>query len=255
MKARWRGSERARETARAASWETHLTAAGALQHGALNDQEARAARVRGGGGGGGEEERPSARPAPDPAPVRLPTRPPPGAAAVRGRGGGGEDALCGRARRRQSTRAGRAHLPCPPPLPIPGARRAALLTSAGGWRCGVRRAAGALALCARPLPRPGCGARARSLSLHFFLPSLPASLSFSLSLSPTPFPSPPQAHGCPRLSRALALSPVGSTERCEPWEAATPPPAKDLPPGPARPLAQPCPARGGRRRRRGRTDG
>lgn len=204
MKARWRGSERARETARAASWETHLTAAGALQHGALNDQEARAARVR----GGGEEERPSARPAPDPAPVRLPTRPPPGAAAVRGRGGGGEDALCGRARRRQSTRAGRAHLPCPPPLPIPGARRAALLTSAGGWRCGVRRAAGALALCARPLPRPGCGARARSLSLHFFLPSLPASLSFSLSLSlPLPFPFPlPLKLTAARGSLALSLS-------------------------------------------------
>lgn len=91
----------------------------------------------------------------------------------------------------------------------------------------MRRAAGALARCARPLPRPGCGARARWLSLHFFSP-LPPSLSPSLSLSLEL----PAACG----SLALPLSPVGSTERCELWETATPPPARDLPPDPA-----PCP--------------
>ena len=93
----------------------------------------------------------------------------------------------------------------------------------------MRRAAGALARCARPLPRPVCGARAlaRSLSLHFFSPLPP-------SLSPL---APPRAPGCPRLRRALPFSSVGSTERCELWETATPSPARNLPPGPA-----PCPA-------------
>lgn len=92
----------------------------------------------------------------------------------------------------------------------------------------MRRAAGALARCARPLPRPGCGARSRSPSLHFFLSSLPASLSRCLS--------PPRAPGCPRLPGALPLV-RRLPERCDPWETATPPPARDLPPGPA-----PCPA-------------
>lgn len=92
----------------------------------------------------------------------------------------------------------------------------------------MRRAAGALARCARLLPPPGLCARARSLALPSFFSPLPPSL----------FPlSPPRAPGCPRLPLALPLSPVGSVERCELWETATPPPARDLPPGPA-----PCPA-------------
>ena len=94
--------------------------------------------------------------------------------------------------------------------------------------CRVRRAAGALARCARLFPPPGLCARARSLALPSFFSPLPP------SLSPV---SPPRALGCPRLLLALPLSPVGSVERCELWETATPPPARDLPPGPA-----PCPA-------------
>lgn len=120
--------------------------------------------------------------------------PPPGSARARpgeprgGGAGGGEAAprVRARARRRRWLTRAPARAPPPPPPPplrVPGARRAALLTSAGGRRCGVRRAAGALARCARPLPRPGCGAR--SLALPSFFSSLPPSFPLSLPLSPS----------------------------------------------------------------------
>ncbi|XP_031196760.1 artemin-like [Mastomys coucha] len=102
----------------------------------------------------------------------------------------------------------------------------------------------------------GPGALARCALLAS--PSLPARPPARRARVPCP-PCPPLlALPAGRGSLALSPSPGRSAERCEFWAPATPPPARDLhpqPPPPARPSAQPCPARGGRRRRRGRTDG
>lgn len=92
-------------------------------------------------------------------------------------------------------------------------------------------------------PSPLWPAPARPPFIFFFAPSQLPSLAPSLPLELL----------AARGSLALSLSSVGSSKRCELWETATPLPARDLSPGPA--PAQPCPARGGRRRRRGRTDG
>lgn len=218
-------AEGARQAARDASRGAHLTAARAAGPCVPIDKEAGAA---GAPGRGWEGRGSGARPALGPALTRPRTRPSRAAGGLWG-GHWGRGNCTARASPPADASPGARAPPPLPPLPVPGARRAALLTSAGGRRCGVRRAAGALARCARPLPRPGCGARARSPSLHFFLSSLPASLSRCLSL-PLELPT-------ARGSLALSLSAVGSPERCDPWETATPPPARDLPPGPA-----PCPA-------------
>lgn len=196
-------------------------------HPALPLTRRRAARALRGGRGG--EGHPGARPAPDPALARPPPRP--------------ARTHAGKPRMRALGRGGRAALAPPPAAANPGARTAPLPASPrpGGpargpadvsERSAVQGAQSRWRTRRATLSRSPARAVARALagwlSLHFFPPSLPA----SLPLSP-----PTRAPGCSRLPRALPLSPVGSTVRCELWERATPPPARDLPPGPA-----PCPA-------------
>jgi hypothetical protein len=184
----------------------HLTAARSAQLPAPIDKKARAGGAGRGGagrGGWGGVGRRGALLAPGPA-LANPAR------AIRSRAAGREGAGSGRGRPE------RACAPSPadaepgaraaPARAVPGALRAALLTSAGGSRspCAELLAHSRAALA----PSPAGLRRARVLSLalpSFFFPSLPASLSCLSSSLSLELPA-------GRDSLALSLSPVGSIE-------------------------------------------